>query len=138
MQRLGETEIARDRIMRKTELTKEVCPFCGKRKIVTITTKDFWEEHRGNSWTEEEREEEDCGCTFSRMLKDKAEIVPCCGNCVFNSSGFCKNKEMLDSVFRMFEPTTSMKIRDTSFSCQYHQLDMNIFKKIITVKTIQR
>ena len=74
MQRLGETEIARDRIMRKTELTKEVCPFCGKRKIVTITTKDFWEEHRGNSWTEEEREEEDCGCTFSRMLKDKAEL----------------------------------------------------------------
>ena len=120
--------------MRKTELTKEVCPFCGKRKTVTITTKDFWEEHRGNSWTEEECEEEDCGCTFSRMLKDKAEIVPCCENCVFNSSGFCKNKEMLDSVFRMFEPTTSMKIRDTSFSCQYHQLDMNIFKKVITVK----
>ena len=47
------------RIMKKTELTKEVCPFCGKRKIVTITTKDFWEEHRGNSWTEEEREEEE-------------------------------------------------------------------------------
>lgn len=34
----------------KTKIYEKVCPFCGKKRNVYVTTKDFWEEYRGNSW----------------------------------------------------------------------------------------
>lgn len=123
----------------KTEIYEEVCPFCGKKRNVYVTTKDCWEEHRGNSWKETSYSNEYCDCTFGKMCKEKVEITPCCENCKFYNSGYCQNKEMLDSIFYLFEPAKEVKIKDPSYSeCKYHELNTNIFERIITIRKRQK
>lgn len=122
-----------------TEL-KVICPFCGRvniQKEVNDDGFDWLGHHR--SFPETEIIEPVCVCEIGKLKKKLPKIRKMCQNCKYNQNGYCVNKKEIEKIqndmnfFDNFDiKMTSLKIKKLQSSCDFHELNYEIFKTLLS------
>lgn len=115
------------------ETYEDTCIFCGKTRIITITTDDHVD-YEGRNWIPSETRSNDngCDCKFGQLAFEKTKIKPMCHNCKFNEFKYCVNENELSEISTMFDVGKKINIKTPTRNCKYYQLNTAIFLELLS------
>ena len=107
-------------------------PFLWQKRKYNVVSDDGmdWLGHaRGRVF--EEEYDEGCNCPLGKIEHEKQEIKKMCENCKYYTGLYCTNKNVIDSVSKIFNMPNKLEIKDSTKSCDSWELNIDFFKQLV-------